>query len=232
MSAQSEPKSETPNNASADLLRLGRESLGSAHPAFTISSLDIAERTGKEHFHVLRDIRDMLEQLDIAESRFGCSYLDSTGRTLPMFNLPRREALILASGYSTTLRAKLVDRLEELETQARTLDTMLTQRPAFPSTATPLIDHPTYLELKALALKDAQWELKSLVGRRLRAYMHNILVPDGSEETPADPTPEADMVVMQLVFYVENALKLLEIENKVKARATNLSLHKFLGSSK
>jgi hypothetical protein len=62
--------------------------------------------------------------------------------------------------------------------------------------------------------------------------MHSVLVPDGSEDTLADPTPEADMVVMQMVLYVENALKLLEIENKVKARTSNLSLHKLSKESK
>ena len=40
------------------------------------------------------------------------------------------------------------------------------------------------------------------------------------------------LVVMQMVLYVENALKLLEIENKVKARTSNLSLHKLSKESK
>ncbi|MCP2004363.1 UNVERIFIED_ORG: phage regulator Rha-like protein [Buttiauxella agrestis ATCC 33320] len=39
----------------------------------TMSSRDIAEVTGKEHFHVLRDIRTMLE--DLGESEEG--YLQS-----------------------------------------------------------------------------------------------------------------------------------------------------------
>lgn len=36
--------------------------------------------TGKEHFHVMRDIRAMLAELQVDESTFGCSYKDSTGR--------------------------------------------------------------------------------------------------------------------------------------------------------
>lgn len=163
---------------------------------------------------------------------FSGEYLDRTGRKLKCYHLPEREARLMVMSESLEVQTRVLDRLIHLETQAQTLDTLLTQRPTFPSTATPLIDHPTYLELKALALKDAQWELKSLVGRRLRAYMHSVLVPDGSEDTLADPTPEADMVVMQMVLYVENALKLLEIENKVKARTSNLSLHKLSKESK
>lgn len=55
-----------------------------------MSSLEIAERTGKLHTHVLRDIRVMLADLGITETKFGSSYRDTTGRSLPCFNLPKR----------------------------------------------------------------------------------------------------------------------------------------------
>ncbi|WP_336277127.1 Rha family transcriptional regulator [Bartonella sp. CB178] len=90
----------------------------------TMSSLEIAELCGKRHDHVMRDIKKMLEELydEDTAPKFGVSefselYRDSTGRTLPCYNLPKRECLILVSGYSTTLRAKIVDRWQELEKQ-------------------------------------------------------------------------------------------------------------------
>jgi phage regulator Rha-like protein len=46
-----------------------------------MSSREIAERTGKMHQDVFRDIRGMLEQLGIAASSFAASYKGSTGRT-------------------------------------------------------------------------------------------------------------------------------------------------------
>lgn len=82
----------------------------------TISSLEIAARSGKRHLHVLRDIRSMLEKLGEGETRFGSTYLDPQGKLHPCFNLPKRETLILVTGYSVTTRAAIIDRWDELET--------------------------------------------------------------------------------------------------------------------
>ena len=81
----------------------------------TMTSREIAELTGKEHKNVLADIRKMLEDLDLSSAGFSAQYKDSTGRTLPCFNLPKRETLILVSGYSIPMRAKIIDRWEALE---------------------------------------------------------------------------------------------------------------------
>lgn len=84
----------------------------------TMGSREIAELTGKQHAHVMRDIRKMLDALgETTESNFGASYQDPTGRSLPCFNLPRREVDILLTGYSVPLRAKVVDRWRELEAE-------------------------------------------------------------------------------------------------------------------
>ena len=86
-----------------------------ANNVLTMSSLEIAELTGKQHKHVIRDIRNMLNQLEIHSAQFCAQYKDSTGRSLPMFNLPKRETIILVSGYSVTMRARIIDRWQELE---------------------------------------------------------------------------------------------------------------------
>lgn len=85
----------------------------------TMSSLEIASITGKQHAHVMRDIRSLLEQ-GVAESNFGLgSYLDANGQNRPCFNLTKKGCLILASGYDAKLREKIIDRWEELETEKR-----------------------------------------------------------------------------------------------------------------
>lgn len=89
-------------------------------PTPTMSSREIAELTGKRHDHVMRDIRVMLVELHGEEGlpRFGGSYLSEQNKEMPCFNLPRREVEILVTGYSIPLRAKVIDRLHELEAQA------------------------------------------------------------------------------------------------------------------
>ena len=85
----------------------------------TMSSLEIAERTGKRHQDVLRDIRNMLEPLGQAFAQFCAKVPSAGGRPMTVANLPKRESLILVSGYSVELRAKIIDRWEELERAAR-----------------------------------------------------------------------------------------------------------------
>lgn len=76
----------------------------------TMTSREIAELTGKNHADVLRDIRNMLEVLKKDASIFAGIYKDAYGRDKACFNLPKRETLILVSGYSTELRARIIDR--------------------------------------------------------------------------------------------------------------------------
>ena len=81
----------------------------------TMSSLEIAELTGKRHDNVMRDIQGMLGELGGVLS-FEDTYTNpQNGQSYPIFNLPKREALILVSGYSVVMRAKIIDRWQELE---------------------------------------------------------------------------------------------------------------------
>ncbi len=81
----------------------------------TMSSREIAELTGKEHKHVLDDIRRVLNEVKIDSAGFSAQYKDSTGRSLPMFNLPRRECDLIIAGYSAKYRLAIIDRWQELE---------------------------------------------------------------------------------------------------------------------
>lgn len=83
-----------------------------------MSSLEIAELTGKEHKNVMRDIRNMLNVLDpdgFTGLKTECSYIDSTGRKLLMFSLPKDLTLTLVSGYNVQMRHRIITRWLELE---------------------------------------------------------------------------------------------------------------------
>lgn len=88
--------------------------------ARTMSSLEIAELTGKAHKHVLTDIRSMLTELEIDWAGLSAQYKDSTGRSLPCFNLDREMTDTLLTGYSAKMRRAVVKRWHELEVQAAT----------------------------------------------------------------------------------------------------------------
>ena len=84
-----------------------------------MTSREIAELTGKRHDHVMTDIRKMLLELH-GEGGLP-SFRDThrneqNGQSYPIFNLPKRETMILVSGYSIPMRARIVDRWEALET--------------------------------------------------------------------------------------------------------------------
>ena len=86
-----------------------------ASNVLTMSSLEIAELTGKQHKHVLTDIRNMLSSLNIDSAVFTAQYKDSTGRSLPMFNLPKEETICLIAGYNAQVRMRIIKRWQELE---------------------------------------------------------------------------------------------------------------------
>ena len=114
------------------------EVLPQANNEVTITSLEIAELTGKEHKNICRDIVEQLGKIGDT-LKFERIYFDSQNRQRRMFELPKRESLILVSGYSVELRAKIIDRLEYLENE-------------FKKQSTPKL--PTYAEaLRELADK-------------------------------------------------------------------------------
>ena len=82
-----------------------------------MSSLDIAELCGKQHNHVLRDIRSMEPAWEkVNGSKFGLiEYKDLRGRLKPCYSLTKTECLYIATKYNDEMRAKLVLRWEELE---------------------------------------------------------------------------------------------------------------------
>lgn len=117
-----------------------------------MTSLQIAEITGKNHFDVMRAIRKMEPAWEkINESKFALvDYQDKKGETRPCYSLTKEECLYIATKFNDEARAKLVKRWKELEEQH--------QKPSLPQ---------NYLEaLKSLVKAEEEREQLALENRK------------------------------------------------------------------
>ena len=84
-----------------------------------MTSLEIAELTGKNHFDLMRAIRNMEPAWEKVN---GCKfalveYRDKKGELRPCYQLTKTECLYIATKFNDEARAKLVLRWQELELQ-------------------------------------------------------------------------------------------------------------------
>lgn len=94
-------------------------------PVKTLTSLEIAQITGKRHDHVMRDIRKMVSALQQAQSTaptlgWFCQsgiYSDAKGEERKMFLLDKETSITLLAGYDVVARHKIVQRWQQLEAQ-------------------------------------------------------------------------------------------------------------------
>lgn len=82
----------------------------------------VANHFGKMHNDVLKDIRNEIEKLEIGdvstEGIFSLSeYQDSTGRTLPCYEMSEEGLMQLAARYDAVARRKLIIKIKELKAQ-------------------------------------------------------------------------------------------------------------------
>lgn len=86
-------------------------------PALEMTSKEIAELTGKLHFHVLRDLDDLVESLhpDLVLDFKSSSYQDATGKSNRQYLLGRDAVYCLVAGYDANARMRIIKRWQELE---------------------------------------------------------------------------------------------------------------------
>ena len=93
----------------------------------TVSSLEIAEWVEREHKHVMRDIRNILEHLELGQSKFGPSnfieskYENTQGKLQPCYLLTKKACELYGTrmnGYKgTQFAAKYIEKFNEMEQQ-------------------------------------------------------------------------------------------------------------------
>lgn len=94
--------------------------MGSIFDGLKMTSREIAEVTTKTHFHVVRDIKVLIDQGAISASNFGVrnyEYYAGRGqqRTAEEYVLDFKATYVLILGYDAVRRAAVIDRWMELE---------------------------------------------------------------------------------------------------------------------
>lgn len=88
----------------------------------TMSSREIAELTGKEHFHVMRDLRSLSDKLgDMFEGSIQIWIHPQNGQEYQEFVIKRDTCFTLLTGYDPVARMKVIKRWQDLESQSQAL---------------------------------------------------------------------------------------------------------------
>lgn len=101
-------------------------------PKTMMSTKEIAELTGKEHFHVMRDTRDMINELlqyndhPVLDDKQYQVLKDGRGYNSEIL-LDKELTETLITGYSVVLRHKVIRRLHELEALVKKQEQVISQ---------------------------------------------------------------------------------------------------------
>ena len=82
-----------------------------------MTSLEVAEFTGKKHYHVMEAIRKMepsWQKVNASKFRL-VEYRDQKGEIRPCYSLTKDECLFIAAKFNDEIRARLVKRWMQLE---------------------------------------------------------------------------------------------------------------------
>ena len=88
-----------------------------------MTSLDVAEVTGKEHKNIMRDIRNEIEELgeEVSQLIFEPSNYINRGKEYPCYTFGKDGAMQLALKYDAQTRYKVIQHINKLESQPRVL---------------------------------------------------------------------------------------------------------------
>nr|DAY38127.1 MAG TPA: hypothetical protein [Caudoviricetes sp.] len=96
----------------------------------TLTSLEVAEITGKEHKNILSDIRDEISKLGEERGRLifqqSC-YTNLQNKQQPMFLLNYKGVLQLGARYNAETRFKLIEKIEQLQKPMTVEDMIIMQ---------------------------------------------------------------------------------------------------------
>jgi Rha family phage regulatory protein len=159
------------------------------------SSLDVAKFFGKEHFHVMRDIQELLNHASLGgQSNFGLtSYKDIQGKERPMYYMDKDGFTLLAMGFTgaKALQFKLayIAEFNRLQGELKTLKAPNGQNAPLPPPAESSLD--ALMSDMAKRVVDHLFDeiQANLAGRRQEFMTRLIGLPNLAPEPPAAPAP-------------------------------------------
>lgn len=99
------------------------KSLKAVNQITSMSSVEIAELTGKRHDNVLRDIDNLLKTLssDLSLGYKSTTYKDSNGKKNRMYQMDKDATICLVAGYDANARMRIIKRWQQLENEVADL---------------------------------------------------------------------------------------------------------------
>ncbi|WP_433590136.1 phage antirepressor KilAC domain-containing protein [Pseudomonas koreensis] len=146
-----------------------------------MSSRVIAELIGSSHDNVLKTIRALVAK-GVVSSNDTPYVHPQNGQVYREFLLSQRDTLVLVSGYSVELRAKIIDRWQELEAQAGQFQIPATYAEALQAAADQAKDNQT---LRLVILDQAP---KVAAIKRLAAAEGAICITDAAKHLQLKPS--------------------------------------------
>ncbi|MGF6669151.1 phage antirepressor YoqD-like protein/DNA-binding MarR family transcriptional regulator [Pseudomonas monsensis] len=167
----------TPGNTPNPATRFAQSQNVSRH----MSSREIAELIGSSHDNVLKTIRALVAK-GVVSSNDTPYVHPQNGQVYREFLLSQRDTLVVVSGYSVELRARIIDRWQELEAQAGQFQIPATYAEALQAAADQAKDNQT---LRLVILDQAP---KVAAINRLAAAGGAICITDAAKHLQLKPS--------------------------------------------
>lgn len=170
-----------------------------------MTSMEIAELTGKRHDNILRDIKDEIEKLENAGIDTALKFevstrKDTTGRVIPCYKISKEGVLQLAARYDAVVRAKLIEVAMKKEVNNK-LDT---------ATLSPTLQMFNQLFLSAANIEMEQQKLKQEISE-VKSTLY--LVKDTVANHPEDNWRETINTMFNRIVSAVGGKKFQEIRS-------------------
>ena len=144
----------------------------------TITSLEIAEISGKPHSDLMKAIRKMEPAwIKEGEGNFSLSYYTtSQNKEMPMYRFNKTECLYIFSKFNDEIRAKLVKRWKELESSQ-----IRTRPPSRKELALLVIEQEEQIE-DLQAKGTYEFEAREQVEKELKLFKRQVAMEEDASE--------------------------------------------------